>query len=629
MIAVAVTATAGWMALVGSFVYDGTDDQLVGASTTNEVKGYTRSSTSVARGASGSTSNAQVTDPTAVGSVAESEASAATASGPPTTTPVVLVAPFTPPTLPPLVVPDRPIDQPVLVGVDAAVSSLNPHVIASAATANEPPASITLPRPFRAGTRGEPVLDTNYMVSVGVVSKLPFVVRYEIRPDAVWNDGTPVSCADFKLAWIAGTDTTGAFKIRNATGYRKIAAVGCGADGREITATFAETDADWQWLFDGIMPAHTIMDAAGVTDLNAAIDAATTRRLGEKWSLGFNLDQGLPGLARSAGPYVATETSGGQLTLSPNPSWWGTIKPERTVRLVQSPNVASALSAGEVQVVPIEPDGPLQGAIAAGRGAQVVAGVGTATDELVVNFRNPLLQQRALREALAACIERVGLVQSRVLPIVASALPSGNRMVRPIETGYIDTAATRLAGIERSRQLLTSAGYKFASDGLARKNGASLTVRILFNSGGSLRAGVVDGIAKQSAPAGITVAGDGRSASELRNAVQTGDFDLVLTTSSTTLSFADRLAPYLPSGTVNAYGYANSAIAALARQVTTELDETRRTQLLNDIDAKLWADVATIPLYTVPTLAVASQSVSGVAVVPGPAGPLGSAHAWR
>ena len=111
--------------------------------------------------------------------------------------------------------------------------------------------------------------------------------------------------------------------------------------------------------------------------------------------------------------------------------------------------------------------------------------------------------------------------------------------------------------------------------------------------------------------------------------VANGDFDLLLHAVSARASVQDRVGAYLPNSSTNWGRYTASKVTSLAQQAMGELDETRRAVVLNEIDAQLWADVVTIPLYSIPDLAVSTDHVLGVTIVAGALGPLSSARSWR
>ena len=66
----------------------------------------------------------------------------------------------------------------------------------------------------------------------------------------------------------------------------------------------------------------------------------------------------------------------------------------------------------------------------------------------------------------------------------------------------------------------------------------------------------------------------------------------------------------------------NAQVDNLLDQLTTELDEDASARLANDADRILWEELATIPLYQVPTFTAWSSRFTGILPNAAGAGPL-------
>src|SRR5476649_2054008 len=55
--------------------------------------------------------------------------------------------------------------------------------------------------PYKASTAGQFELDPNYATSITLLSKSPQTVDVKLNPKAVWQDGTPITSADYKATW--------------------------------------------------------------------------------------------------------------------------------------------------------------------------------------------------------------------------------------------------------------------------------------------------------------------------------------------------------------------------------------------------------------------------------------------
>ena len=147
---------------------------------------------------------------------------------------------------------------------------------------------------------------------------------------------------------------------------------------------------------------------------------------------------------------------------------------------------------------------------------------------------------------------------------------------------------------------------------LKTKAGKVVTLRIASTQGNKLRNSEEAYVVNALAPLGITVTE--KDTTGLGKTLSSQDFDMII--------FAWIDTPY-PSGndpifqtqvkdktgTVTAGGqnydaYSDPAVDALIRQADVELDHNKQAELYNQVDALLWKDMATLPLFQKPTLLV-------------------------
>jgi peptide/nickel transport system substrate-binding protein len=571
-----------------------------------------------------------------------STASVAASTIPPSPVSTIALAPFVPPTIPPVKVPPdaRRSDVPIVVSVAYGVNSGNPHLTVGTPNSNAAVLSQVLPQPFRVQRNGDIGLDLDLMLEANEVpDPAHLIVSYRIRPDAIWSDGAPVSCDDFKLAYLAGsgkfTEANGAnlFRTSVVPGYQRIAgSPGCGPDGKDVTMTFDRRDVDWRWLFSGLLPSHVMKDLAAVPDLDT-VDVEGAKRLTKVWNESFTLLPGateVPATWLSAGPFKVSAISATGITFSPNPKFWGTpAAGSFTVAAVGPDKILDSVASGGAQIAAVAADSPVVQAVAKGEGATIVASEPVAIEELVFNFRKPLFQSRAVRQAIAACIDQTSLTVSRVQPTLPNALPTTNRLVRPFESGFRSTKDPALAGIDTARALLRLDGFTFGSDGIAQKGGdqGKLVLRVWYPKNSMLE-GVAEGLVAQCEPAGIHLVPEPTSPDDVLTA-SNGVWDLALQATPSTLSFGDRTNRFTPLHPTNAGSYAATKPVAAIEAARAENDPTKKADRFNELDALLWTEVPTIPLFTVPSIAVYASAVRNVDVSPGPAGVFASARAWR
>src|SRR6266545_2627629 len=187
-----------------------------------------------------------------------------------------------------------------------------------------------LPSVFNVAPDLKPTLNTDLMVSATKTSADPQTVVYKIRPNAVWNDGTPINVDDFVYAWKTqnGRDCpppppsddsgTKGCSVKNTAGWDRIKSIKGSDGGKTITVAFTKPYADWQNLFGagyGLWPAHLAKQVGGGLDSVAGLAKA--------WQA-FNKTP--PKF--SGGPYIMQNwQKGNAATLVPNPRWYGKARP--------------------------------------------------------------------------------------------------------------------------------------------------------------------------------------------------------------------------------------------------------------------------------------------------------------
>lgn len=159
------------------------------------------------------------------------------------------------------------------------------------------------------------------------------------------------------------------------------------------------------------------------------------------------------------GPYkIVSYVPSGQVVLEKNPDYWGKpgeadkitfrIMPETSTRL-------AALEANEVQVAENLPPDKLA-ALKENKDLQVVYTPTLRVDSLVMNFRNPLMQNKKFREALSLAIDRQGIVDN----LLAGTTKAANSISPPGTIGYDASLPVYAYDPEKAKALLAESGYK-------------------------------------------------------------------------------------------------------------------------------------------------------------------------
>lgn len=156
-------------------------------------------------------------------------------------------------------------------------------------------------------------------------SEAAMTVTYTLSDAAVWNDGEPMSAADFECTWLASVNTPESI---TTTGYDQIAAVSEGATDKEVIVDYATPFAAWRTLFFPILQASQHEDCNDVSgDFNGAY-------------------------TYGSGVYMQTEWTPEQIVYEVNPNYVGSKVP-KTERIVVVPaeDAATLLKSGTVDFV--------------------------------------------------------------------------------------------------------------------------------------------------------------------------------------------------------------------------------------------------------------------------------------
>ncbi|MBN9210243.1 MAG: hypothetical protein BGO45_11380 [Microbacterium sp. 71-36] len=284
----------------------------------------------------------------------------------------------------------------------------------------------------------------------------PLTVSYELFPDRVWSDGTPITLDDLMFGWAVSShyfddatyDEAGA--VVSGTCYFETASLpdpnartsrptlDRAAD--TLTLTYDEPFADWnrQWLLD--RPVHVVAAKAGVTvrDLMTAILTTpegdpsapvapnpVLAAAAAAWNTGFDATGGAldPAAAVASGPWTIGEATTTSISLARRDDYQGGHYPALegvTIRFFpdQAAQVA-AVAAGEVDVANIgDPDATDLKTLA---DAGVTVTTGPTAQTLQIRFADATPD--ALRQAISLSLDRDAIVKEALGEVRPDARP--------------------------------------------------------------------------------------------------------------------------------------------------------------------------------------------------------------
>jgi peptide/nickel transport system substrate-binding protein len=540
-------------------------------------------------------------------------------------------------------------DQTVVVAVHGVINSFNPNTVQGSTPLARMVMQQVWPQVFRMTSGLGPSLNTNVVTSAELVRLDPQTVVYQINPSATWSDGVPISAADFIYNWQAsagiGTDVGGVpFSDASTFGYREIQSVTGSNGGKTVTVVFKTPFADWMSLFNDLAPAHIALRAG--------------------WNTGFNSFN--PRDVISGGPYMISSFSpGAQIVLTRNPRWWG-AKP-RVAKIVF--RIVAGLS-GELQAIlqrkasmaymaPITSAqmGDLA-ALSSLPWATFDLGLSSSFLQLDFNEASPLLAITAVRQAIAKATDREAILNATLGQVMSHIGLVGDHLLLPSQAGYTSAGA----GYDRphiatARKLLESAGFVQGPSGYFQLAGQTLTLRIAADRNSPLDMQVEKLFEEQMRRLGVLVTAENASAATLYGKIlPSGNYDIALvrvtaspfpsvsvdqysevmsrtlgsgaprtllpagaapgvdgaTTPGSIGPTAAMVAPGGPGGLRDFTRFEDLRVDALYAQAIGELDPSRSFVSYAHLDALLWADMVSLPLFQLPSLIVKDSRILGI-----------------
>lgn len=476
--------------------------------------------------------------------------------------------------------------------------------------------SLVWPGAIYGGVDGSLVQNEDLVTAIELVSEDPQVVEYTIHPDAVWSDGTPITADDFAFMWEAQSDPESAYTPAGTNGYELITSVEGSDDGKTVTVTFSEPYADWGALFDYVFPRHAF-EAAG--DGDAAVG----------WTEAFRPENLDVSEIVSGGPYTVESYEQGQsVVLVANDAYWG--EPPATERLVflfitDAAQQPAALANGEIHGGFPQAQLDLLQQVQNISSAEYEIGFGTFWEHLDFNLENPILAELEVRQAIALGLDRDEIVARIPGQFSDEVETLNNRVFFPGSPNYVDNSGDFGArDVEAAKAALESAGWTAGSDGIYEKDGQRLSLRVAWRDPNPRREQTAQLVQAQLKEVGIEIT---LAPQPDFTFLDEGNFDIALFGWTGGLTLGSQRSLYTTGEGQNYAKYSNSEVDALLAQADVTLDADERADLYNQVDAILWQDLPTLPLFQNAEILMWANVVSGMQYN-GYQGPTWNATTW-
>jgi len=438
-------------------------------------------------------------------------------------------------------------------------------------------------------------------VENGLVKTRPFRVTYEIRPEARWSDGRPVTSADAIFTWQTYMNPKN--DVASREGWKEIRTIRA-QGAKRFTIFFARPFAPHLDVFSlsggyYLFPKHVLQGK----DFNTV------------WNNG-----GLVG----TGPYVLKEfVPDTRVVLERNARYWDKrpgVGPH-VDRLVfncvgTTASQLNAFRSGEANVVNPPPLFDLIPQVREVPNSRVQSRPATTWEHIAFNVKVPPVDDVRVRQAIAYAIDRRELTTNLLL---GQVLPLQSQLVS-YQLGYKPVFSRYTYNVNRAKQLLESAGWRLGSDGIYQKDGKRLSIDVKTTAGNTQRQRNIALFASQAKRAGIELKYVPEPATQKLFSVSLpqGDFVMAVFAFSGSIdpdpsaSFTIAQIPTAPNfNGQNYYRWDNRRGDAAIRASQEALDATRRARLLGRYQDVLASDVPIIPLYQRPNVLGFTKTLRG------------------
>ncbi|GEL18559.1 hypothetical protein PA7_23960 [Pseudonocardia asaccharolytica DSM 44247 = NBRC 16224] len=455
-------------------------------------------------------------------------------------------------------------------------------------------------------------MNEDLLASAEQTSTSPQTIVYEIKPEAVWADGTPITADDFVYNWKVqnGRDCPTCAAATNS-GYDQVQSVTGSNNGKTVTVVYSKPYTDWKNLWSSGAPLYPAHIAAQQGDLNTPEGLAAAFSYFEKtvptYTGGaYRIENWQPNVA---------------LTTVPNPQWYGSTKPalDRVIfRIItDATQEPVALQNNEVQVIYPQPQVDLVQQVANIPNVSQYQGLGLTWEHFDLNLANPFLADEALRDAMFTATNRQDIIAKTVGQFNNEVGPMNSHMFVPGQPGYEDVVSETGHGngdVEAARKILTDAGYTGAQEGqrLTRPDGQVVPpLRIRYTTGNAIRQNECELFASYMRPLGLDV--QVVPTDDLGGTLNSGDYDImVFAWVSSPFPFANAQQTWLSTSSSNFGKYNNPEVDRLLTEAASSTDEAAARDLLIQADRILSEDAYVLPLYQKPTFIAVQNSVANV-----------------
>ncbi|WP_026555635.1 ABC transporter family substrate-binding protein [Arthrobacter sp. 35W] len=486
------------------------------------------------------------------------------------------------------------------------------------------------------------------------ISDNPLTVKYTINDGVKWSDGAPVTANDLILQWATFSGFYNDSKLNDkgdiASGTTYFQYAGdtsglgltefpeIGDNGQSVTLKYSKPFADWEIAFGSLVdiPSHVMATKSGFKDADALTaflkalpkgnpEAPVTaspelQKVADLWNAGFDTKTMPtdPALALSNGAFMVKSMDPEQsMTLVKNPDYnWGPAASldSITVRYISDPAAQiAALKNGEADIIAPQASADTVSQLKAleSQGVTVEQDAQLAYDHLDLNFSG-VFADANVREAFMKATPRQDILDKIIKPLDDKAKVLDSQIFIPAQAGYENSAKNNGS----------SAFDKVDIDGAKKLlNGATPTVRIMYNKDNPNRADAYTLIAASATKAGFNIVDGGLGKSDWSKALGNGTYDATIfgwTSPGVGVSSVPQL--FKSGAESNFSGFSNPDADKLMEELIVTTDKSKQDEINTKIDKLIWDSKYGAPLFQSVGVDAYSDKITGVKYMPNQTG---------